>query len=122
MPSICPRRPATAEVTRLVALDGQTTVSLCTGSSRCGAAAASASCIAIRPASAEGELGAVDAVVAAVDQGHRDIDHREAERPLGHRFADALLDRRDPLLGDRRRRGSSPRTGSPRRAAAGGSR
>ncbi len=51
MPSICPRRPATADVIRLVALDGQTTVSLCIGSSRCGCAAASASCIASRPAS-----------------------------------------------------------------------
>src|SRR5213076_2984218 len=36
MPSIWPRRPATAEVIRLVALDGQTTVSLCIGSSKCG--------------------------------------------------------------------------------------
>ena len=47
---------------------------------------------------AERQLGAVDAVVAAVDQGHRDVDHREAQRALLHRVADALLDRRDPLL------------------------
>ena len=51
MPSICPRRPATAEVMRLVAFDGQTTLILCIGSSRCGWAAPKASCIAMRPAS-----------------------------------------------------------------------
>jgi elongation factor G len=40
-----------AELTRLVALDGQTTLTLCIGSSRWGEAAASASVIASRPAS-----------------------------------------------------------------------
>ena len=52
------------------------------------------------PGGAEGELGAVDAVVGAVDQGHRDVDHRKAERALGERVLDAGLDRGDPLLGD----------------------
>ena len=53
------------------------------------------------PGEAEGELGAVDAVIAAVDQGHRAIDHLEAERALDHRLANAVLDRGDPLLGHR---------------------
>ena len=45
------RHPVLAEVMRLVALEGLTTVSLCMGSRRWGAAAANASCIAILPAS-----------------------------------------------------------------------
>src|SRR3954470_21679388 len=49
----------------------------------------------------ESELGAVDAVIAAVDQAYRTVDHLEAERPLDHRLTDAVLDRRDPLLGHR---------------------
>ena len=53
------------------------------------------------PGKPESELRAVDAVVAAVDQRDRAIDHFEAERALAHRLADAVLDRRDPLLGDR---------------------
>ena len=101
MPSIWPRRPAIAEVIRLVALDGQTTVSLCIGSSRCGWAPLQRFLHRHPAGQAEREFGAVDAVIAAVDQGHRAIDHREAERALGHRFADAFLDRRDPLLGNR---------------------
>ena len=50
MPSICPRRLASADDARLVDAAGVTTVSFWTGSSRCGAASASASCIASRPA------------------------------------------------------------------------
>ena len=53
------------------------------------------------PGEAEGELRTVDAVIAAVDQADRDIDHVEAERAFGHRISDALFDRRNPLLGDR---------------------
>ena len=98
MPSICPRRPATAEVIRLVALDGQTTVSLCIGSSRCGRRGGERFLHRDPAGQAEGELGAVDAVVAAVDQGHGDVDDLEAQRPFVHRLADAFLDRRDPLL------------------------
>ena len=40
-------------------------------------------------------------MIAAVDQGDRAIDHLEAERALPHRFAYAVLDRGNPLLGDR---------------------
>ncbi len=50
------------------------------------------------PGEAEGELGAVDAVIAAVDEGHGDVDHLEAERTLDQRLANAVLDRRNPLL------------------------
>ena len=39
-------------------------------------------------------------MVGAVDQGHRDVDDREAERALDRRVPDAGLDRRDPLLGN----------------------
>ena len=84
---------------RLVALDGQTTVSLCIGSSRCGLRGGERFLHRDPPGEPERELGAVDAVIAAVDQGHRAIDHLEAERALAHRFAHAFLDRRDPLLG-----------------------
>jgi hypothetical protein len=86
MPSICPRRLATAELTRLVGLEEVRR----TGREGFGHRQP--------PGEAEGELGAVDAVVAAVDQGHRDVDDREAERALAHRLAHAFLDRRDPLL------------------------
>src|SRR6187455_1675035 len=48
---------------------------------------------------AERDLGAVDAVIGAVDQGHRDIDDREAQRTLHRCIPYACLDRGDPLLG-----------------------
>ena len=101
MPSIWPRRLAIAEVIRLVALDGHTTVSLCIGSSRCGLGRGERLLHRDPPGEPERKLRAVDAVIAAVDQGHRDVDHVEAERALDHRILDALFDRRDPLLGDR---------------------
>src|SRR6185295_10818234 len=50
------------------------------------------------PGKPEGELGAVDAVIAAVDQAYRDVDDMEAERSFDHRFLDAFLDGRNPLL------------------------
>ena len=49
----------------------------------------------------EGELGAVDAMITAVDQCHRAIDDLEAKRSFDHRFDNAFLDSRDPLLGHR---------------------
>ena len=36
-------------------------------------------------------------MIGAVDQGHRQIDHREAERPMLERVDDALLHRRDVI-------------------------
>src|SRR5436190_21571414 len=45
----------------------------------------------------ECELGAVDAVVAAVDQADRDIHHLEAQGAFRHRFPDSLFDCRNPL-------------------------
>ena len=53
------------------------------------------------PSEAEGELGAVDAVVAAVDQADGDVHDLEAERALFHGFPDAILNRGNPLLGHR---------------------
>jgi len=50
---------------------------------------------------AERKLGAVDAMIAAIDQSHCAIDDLEAERSLHHRLADAVLDGRYPLLGYR---------------------
>src|SRR4051794_40598104 len=47
---------------------------------------------------AEGELRAIHAVVAAVDEGHRAVDDPEAERSLVHRLSHAFLNRRDPLF------------------------
>src|SRR5262249_19126716 len=52
------------------------------------------------PGEPEREFGAVDAVIAAVDQGHGAVDDLESERALLHRFADAVLDRRGPLPGN----------------------
>ena len=43
----------------------------------------------------ERHVGGVDGVIGAVDQLHRDVDHREAERPVLERVDDALLHRRD---------------------------
>src|SRR5215213_8400062 len=48
----------------------------------------------------ESEFGAVDAVIASVDEADGDVDDVEAERALTHRFAHAILDRWDPLLRD----------------------
>ena len=98
MPSICPRRPAVAEVARLVALDGQVRATRCTGSSRCGRGLRQRVVHRDPPGGAEREFARIDAVEAAVGQRHRDIDHREAERSLDHRIAHALLDRGDILL------------------------
>src|SRR5690349_17999069 len=39
-------------------------------------------------------------MVAAVDESHRAIDHREPKRALVHRFAHTFLDGRYPLLGN----------------------
>ena len=59
----------------------------------------------------------------AVDERDLHVDHRvAAEDALRHRLHDALLDRGDELLRDRRRRRSCPRTRSPRRGGAARSR
>ena len=45
----------------------------------------------------EGHFGAVHLVVRAVGEGHRHVDHGEAERPFVHVVLDPGLDRRDVL-------------------------
>ena len=50
---------------------------------------------------AKGELARIHAVIAAIDQRHGGIDHREAERAFLHRVAHSLFDRRDPLFRNR---------------------
>ena len=101
MPSIWPRRPATAEVIRLVALDGQTTLNLVHRLEQMRLGRGQRFLHRDPPGEAERELRAVDAVIAAVDQRDRAVDHLEAERAFVHRFAHAFLDRRNPLLGNR---------------------
>src|SRR3546814_21161184 len=49
----------------------------------------------------EGQLRAVDAVIAAVDQRHCYVDHGKAQRSLLHRIPDALLDGGNILPGHR---------------------
>ena len=51
----------------------------------------------MRPAVLERHVGGIDRVIGAVDQRHRDVDHREAERAVLERVDDALLDRRDVI-------------------------
>ena len=98
-PSTWPRLAESIEVTPEVQWSGTWMVSRSIGSSRCGAHWRRPSSIGEPPGQAEGHFGGVDGVVAAVDQGHRHVDDREAQRPLGHAVAHALLDRRDPLPG-----------------------
>ena len=51
----------------------------------------------MRPAGAERHVGGIDRVIRAVGQRHRNIDHREAERPVLERVDHAFLDRRDVI-------------------------
>src|SRR3954464_10088719 len=46
----------------------------------------------------ECELGAVDAMIAAVDKCHAAVDDLKTKRPLAHRFDDAFLHCRNPLF------------------------
>src|SRR4051795_5206262 len=52
------------------------------------------------PREAERQLGALDAVIAAVDQRDGAIDHLKAEWAFDHRFAHAFLDGWNPLFRD----------------------
>ena len=71
------------------------------GSSRIGVRAARAVAQRHRAGQLEGHRRAVDVVVAAVDERDLDVDQREAGQDAAvARLADALLDRRDELLGD----------------------
>src|SRR5262249_52502571 len=49
---------------------------------------------------AERHVGGVDRMIRAVDQGHRDVDHRKAERAMFHRVDDAFLDSRAVIARD----------------------
>ena len=101
MPSIWPRRLATADETRLVAMDGRNHDQLLHRFQQMRGGLGQRLLHRNPSGQAEGEFAEIDAVVAAVEQCHGDIDDREAERAFGHRILDALFNRRDPLFGDR---------------------
>ena len=99
-PRIWPRRPETRRCTREVKAFGTEMSTWWIGSSSTGSHFGMASLIAMRADRLERLVRAVDGVELAGREIDRDVDHREAERPVLQILDHALLDRGDVVARD----------------------